>query len=136
MPVTVERVENEPVIIATIIGGLTEDIVLKIYSETAKLIENSPEEHFFRIADVRESDSTFVDIMAVIAKMRDRNLPGSPADPRITLLFLGTNQWMDIAIRAMHRPQNGNLWIPVFKDFDSVWEFIRHKQAESNGQQV
>src|SRR5688500_13250049 len=96
MPVTVYKLENEPIIHATFSGEVVAEDLLEMYRRSAVIMGTS-REIFHRIADFRQADSDMMNVLSLIRTASADEEPGSTRDPRIRGLMLGTNKWVRIA---------------------------------------
>ena len=120
MPVRVERLPNEPILIATLSGLVTEDDFIELYHLSSALI-GTEGGVFHRISDLRHATSTFSDVLRAIQKAA-QELPASLMDPQIQVTFVGENTWIIFA-RDFFLQRGINL--PVFPDLESALESVR-----------
>lgn len=131
MPITVKRLENEPILVATFSGEITVQDIAGMYEESSALIGDS-DQRIYRISDVRDATSNFVEMFGVI-KIASTGQPGSTSDPRIQAYFVGTSTWITFARNTLRTPAFGGLQIAAFETIDSALEAIRTQIGMQNG---
>ncbi|MEO8394349.1 MAG: hypothetical protein ABI700_15260 [Chloroflexota bacterium] len=124
MPVRVERLPNEPILIATLSGLVTEQDFFELYHLSSALI-GMDGGAFYRISDLRAATSTFGDILKAIQKAA-QEMPASLMDPQIQVTFVGENTWINLA-RDFFLKRGINL--PVFLDMENALESVRIRIA-------
>jgi len=124
MPVRVKRLPNEPILIATLSGLVTEQDFFELYHISSSLI-GMDGGTFHRISDLREATSTFGDILRAIQKAA-QEMPASLMDPQIQVTFVGENTWINLA-RDFFLKRGINL--PVFLDMENALESVRIRIA-------
>jgi hypothetical protein len=124
MPVRVERLPNEPILIATLSGLVTEQDFFDLYHLSSPLI-GIDGGAFHRISDLRDATSTFGDVLKAIQKAA-QEMPASLMDPQIQVTFVGVNAWIVFA-RDFFLQRGINL--PVFPDVESALESVRIRIA-------
>lgn len=123
MSVSVIRLENEPILIATLSGVVTVEMVLEVFSQSAELMGDN--QHIFhRITDVRTADSNFLEMLGVIKEAASTSA-GSTMDPRIRTTFVGTTTWMNFFRNAMMKPQFGGKKMGAFDNMDDALTSVR-----------
>lgn len=127
MSIYVERLPNEPIIIATLSGDLTSDIVQQMFDESSTLMEEI-EGKVYRITDIRLTEISFPDLVQVLGRSAHRQ-PGSPSDPRICGVLVGTHGWSRFFTESLQQEQYGQLNIPIFDDFDAALDYLREQIA-------
>ena len=101
MPVVVKRVANEPVLIATLSGFVTVDDIITMYEETAKHFANY-DGHIYRITDTRGVDSSFSDLMMILAEARKKE-GFTTNSGKVTAIIVGENEWARMTREAMRQ---------------------------------
>ena len=91
MPVKIEPVTDEPIIVVTFEGHIDLETLRNMFVETAVIFAKF-EGSVYRIADIRTADTDFVDIIKMIKAIRD-GLPASSIDPRVHGIFVGQKQF-------------------------------------------
>ncbi len=123
MPVKVERLPGEPILVMTYTGHMDVETVTKGFTESAKLAEQI-DGVVYRISDVRLGEGDFGDVMKVIAEIR-KGIPGSTADPKFRGVFVGGHQMVRLYADILKQEQFGATTIPFFKTMDEALEYIR-----------
>lgn len=135
MPASVTRPsENEAVVIATLTGHVTLEDMTEVYAQTLDLMR--PGEAFiYRITDARQADSNFADMLKILMAVKDA--PGSSADPRIEVVFVGTNAWVQMAREFLMRKEYGGSAMPIYFDMDEAYHYIEiHRQNRNRQMEV
>ncbi len=128
MPITLECLSDDPtILVATCTGFLTIEDFKDLFAQVAEMIDGV-EGQIYRIADYRQADSTFVDIMKTV--QASQNLVGSAADPRIKTIYVGTSHWIGLA-RTAYQHQLQGLQIPAFESVEDAMTYIYLEIAKS-----
>ena len=127
MAVKVEKLPAEPIIIATLSGDLTPEMVKDMFAQSAKLVDEIGG-RVYRITDIRLTDISFPDLVVVLADC-SHGQPGSPADPRIRGMLVGTHGWSHFFADSIQQEQYGGLNIPIFEDMDQAMAYIHEDMA-------
>jgi hypothetical protein len=94
---------------------------------------NGSEGRFYRINDFTAIDHLpiFSPIIRAMP-MEIRGEPGTSSDPRITPLFVGQSQSVQILVDGLAQPQYGG-WKPkLFPTVDAALDYVRYKIAASS----
>ena len=126
MPVKIEPIPDEPIIIVTFEGHIDLDTVRNMFIETASIFAKFDGD-VYRIADIRTADTDFVDIVKMIKAIRE-GLPASSIDPRMHGIFVGRNQFARMYADFMK--QMGSKPIPIFVTMEDALEYA-HLQLQS-----
>jgi hypothetical protein len=129
--VKVEKVPAEPIIIATLSGDLTPEIVQDMFAQSATLVDEigGP---VYRITDIRLTEISFHDLVLVLADC-SHGQPGSPADPRIRGMLVGTtHEWSRFFADSLQQEQYGRLNIPIFEELDQAMAYIHEEMASAS----
>jgi len=127
MPVTVERTPDKPIIILHYEGFLDLATVKSAFEQSAA-IATGIEGKVYRIADFRAAHSNFVEIVNIL-KANRANMPGSSADAKFQVIFVGQNRLAHFVADALK--QLGAAPIPFFHTPEDAMQFIeleRQKQ--------
>ncbi|MBC7810067.1 MAG: hypothetical protein H7175_02915 [Burkholderiales bacterium] len=144
MTLTVERLPNEPIIIATISGEVHEDTIIDMWRQSLELAKANGDQHFYRITNIQAITTTFRDFIHIVRRA-SMGIPGSSSDPNVTVVMVTHNHWAKSFVGAVEEEQFGALHIPVYDDMERALAYIRHeieiaahkndrKSAESEGQ--
>jgi len=118
MPVTINQVENKPIIIATFSGVVKVEDVVKTFQQSAEIMGDD-EQIYHRITDVRAATSNFMEMLGVI-KEASTGQPGSTTDTRIKTTFVGTTTWIAFFRNALQSPQFGGKNMAAFESMDEA----------------
>ena len=125
MPVTIEQIPNEPIILLRYQGFLDVATVTEAFIKSVALATNI-EGTVYRIADVREAESTFVEVMNIIKA--SRSTAGSTTDNKFRVIFVGDNQLIRFYMQIL-----ANLGAPplrIFHTLEDAMEYIRLERAK------
>lgn len=125
MPATVERLEGEPIVVATLTGHLTIADVLTVYQRTSELRQDMPA-HIYRVTDVRATEADFAEMMKILKQAAEQST-SSTVDPTVTVVFVGKTGWAKLFIDAMRQQQRGGVQIPVYHKMDDALAYIRNE---------
>lgn len=123
MPVTINQLENKPIIIAAFEGVVTVDDVIQTFQESAEIMGDD-QQSYHRITDVRNATSNFIEMLGVI-KEASSGQPGSTTDPRIKTTFVGTTTWIAFFRNALKSPQFGGKSMAAFESMDDALASIQ-----------
>src|SRR5690349_4479910 len=101
MPVTVERLPNEPIIHAHLWGVIEISCIKDMYEWSVPLIEEIGGT-VWRVTDAREVESTFSDVVQILGKIAS-DTPGSTTDPRVKSVLVGNSQWVKFVAEAIQQ---------------------------------
>src|SRR6185295_4247792 len=116
MPGSVERLANEPILIASYTGQVVVDDVRHVFERSAELIA-ADEKVVFRITDMVHSNTDFAEVLKM-ARVLGSGVPGSTTDPRIRAVMVGRGKWAKLFADTIQQKQFGGFHIPLFKDID------------------
>lgn len=120
MSVTVYRLDNDPILIATFVGNIDSELMRTMYAQSDALI--GEHETVFRVTDFRQVTTQFEEIMRLFAAATS-DIAGSTMDARIRPILLGDNQWSRIAQDVMTR--SGDMEIPIFASMGDAMKYIQ-----------
>jgi hypothetical protein len=129
MPVTVYRLPDAPILIATFTGEVNGDVMVEMFRRSDDLIQDE-EITVYRISDFRQATSTPLAILTILKAIVVGG-PGSPKDRRINSVLLGDNQWVKIGHDTLMSPAFGGYSIPMFPTMSDAMEYIRVQIARS-----
>lgn len=130
MPVTVYKIENEPIIHATFSGEIVAEDLMEMYRRSAAIMGTS-RETFLRLADFRQADSDMKSVLTLIRTASTDMEEGSTRDPRIKGVMLGTNKWVKIAQETLNQMGLGTS-IPLFEKLGDALDYARVQIALGN----
>lgn len=123
MPGSVERLANEPILIARYTGQVVVGDVRHVFERSAELIE--PDETvIFRITDMLHSTTDFSEVLKM-ARELGSGVPGSTGDKRIHPAIVGSGKWAKLFADTIQQKQYGGFHIPLFKDMDDALAYAR-----------
>jgi len=127
---TVVQLENEPIIVVTIIGYLDIAMARAIYARIAE-IAATLQGPIYRITDVRQEHTTFAEIIGVI-KEASKSTAGSTSDPRIKNVFVGNEKMARVA-RDVLRTMMGGVSMPMFATMEDALTHIHNELSQRAG---
>jgi len=130
MPVTVYKLDNEPIIHATFSGEIVVGDLLEMYHRSAAIMGTS-REIFHRISDFRHADSDMMNVLTLIRTVSADDEPGSTRDPRIKGVMLGSNKWVRIGQATLNQMGLGSM-IPLFEKLGEALDYVRVQIAPGN----
>jgi hypothetical protein len=127
MSIKVEQLPDEPIIVVTLSGDITVEVVQDMFAQCAQLADDMGG-RVYRLTDIRLTEITFPELVQVLSKI-SKGQPGSPSDPRICGVLLGTHGWSRFFVDSLHQEQYGQLNIPIFEEFDAALDYLREQIA-------
>ena len=127
MPVQVERIPDQPIIVLHYEGFLDLETVKSAFIQSAAFAAGI-EGTVYRIADIRNATSNFVEIVNILKASRT-NVQGSAIDSKFQVIFVGQNQLAHLYADALK--QLGAAPIPFFDTMEDAMQYIeldRQKQ--------
>jgi hypothetical protein len=122
MPITLERLPNEPILVATYTGHITLEDIRGLYRATAELIGDEPGT-FHRISDTRGATSDFMEMLKTVQTVT-QEMAGSSLDQRIQVTFVGTTSWIRFLREAFAKR---GVLTSAFEDLESALESVRYR---------
>ncbi len=126
MPVQVNKLPDEPIILLTYDGSVDVETVKSAFQQSVELMSEI-NGAVYRISDVRAIDAdetTIGQLFKLIAELR-RDTSGSSADPRIHGVFVGGHQLARIYADFMRQQQFGGTLIPFYHTLEEALDYIR-----------
>lgn len=120
MAVTLEKLEGEPIVIATYTQTMTLEDVKAAYTFTEPYLDEI-EGTIYRINDVQQVKIDFPMVTNII-KDSTQQLPASTQSERVQPVFVGRSNMIDIVRDAMAKFGKS---LPVFESIDKALEGIR-----------
>ncbi len=120
MPVSVQRLPDEPIIVATLVGEITLEDVKEVYKTTHELIGDEPG-IFHRITDTTQATSNFMDMLQMI-QVATQSMPSSTQAANIRVTFVGTTHWINFLRNAF---QKRGVTMGAFEEMDDALAAVR-----------
>lgn len=130
MPISVERLPDEPIIIATYSGHITINDIKTMYQTTADLMGDE-QVTFHRISDVRGATSDFMEMLKTV-QSSTQEMRGSSSDKRIHVTYVGTSTWIRFTSQAF---ASRGIVSSAFEDMETALESVRLSIASERNQQ-
>ena len=131
MPVKVERLPGEAIVIATCSGLLDVPTLHEMFAQTATLM-NEDDSLMYRIADYYGVTSSFADLLANAQEASRDGAPASTTDPRIRPMFVGSEEWQAQARAAFGKNPFRSVPIPIFGSVDDAIVYARQELAKED----
>lgn len=122
MPIIVERLADEPILIAVYTGHITFEEVLDMYHTSADLIGDDPRV-FYRISDTRGATSDFASMLKLV-QAANQATAGSSIDSRIQVTYVGTTTWIKFLRDTFAKR---GVLMPAFEDMETALESVRYR---------
>jgi len=124
MPILLEKLPNEPILIATYSGHVTIKEMRQMFAETLRHMDGHSG-YIYRIADISGLDADFEEILA-INQQAAQVTPGSTHDPNMVVVFVGKNEWVKLVQQdALFQEALQALNIPIFDDLKDALAAVR-----------
>ncbi len=123
MSIEITLLADLPVICVVFHEALTLEGVQYVFQKSTELTQGMPAP-IYRISDIRKAQTSFAEMLKILQAARGGRA-GSPTDPRIRQLFVGSNQWINMARNVMEQPQFGGVQIPIFASMDDAIAYVR-----------
>jgi hypothetical protein len=120
---SVERLPDEPIIIARLDGLVDADTARQVFEETARLAEGMTG-HLYRITDCTCIDADLPNTMGMLLEAT-KGKPASTSDPNVTVVLVGGHQLTAFYSQAMAQPQFGGVNVRVFPSVEEALVYIR-----------
>ncbi len=122
MPIVVERLADEPILIAVYTGHITFEEVVDMYRTSAELIGTDPR-MFYRISDTRGATSDFAAMLKLV-QAANQATAGSSIDSRIQVTYVGTTTWIKFLRDTFAKR---GVLMPAFLDLETALESVRYR---------
>lgn len=129
---SVERLPDEPIIIATLDGMVDAETSRQVFEETARLAAGITE-HVYRITDCTRIDADLPNTMGMLLEVT-KGKPASTSDPNVTVVLVGGHQLTKFYAQAMAQPQFGGISVPVFPSVAEALVHIRFQIRRQRSQ--
>ncbi len=127
MPIIVERLATEPILIAVYTGHITIEEVLDMYRTSSELIADDPRV-FHRISDTRGANTDFAAMLKLVQAANQANA-GSSTDGRIQVTYVGTTSWIKFLRDTFAKR---GVLMPAFEDLETALESVRYRIKTEN----
>jgi hypothetical protein len=126
MPTRVERVPGKPILIATLTGQITAELLKEMFEQSARLADGMGD-RIYRITDVSNVEVDFGGLVLALATASSEKQPGSSADPRFIGMLVGSHKWSQIFAESIKQEQYGHINIPLFEGMDAAMTHIEEQ---------
>lgn len=128
MPVQVELLPDEPIVIAVLWGDLTVEDIRSVFAQSAELVRNR-RPPIYRILDLRSINVSLNEIIEVLTEGL-RNIPGSSADARFKDSLVGSEGMPKLYVDFMRKKTGSRLLLPMYTSFDTALHAARQQIAD------
>lgn len=126
MPVTVQQLPDEPILMTTLFGQATYEDYLTMYAEIQKFREGNTG-IMYRITDTTQvNEVAFAQVIETL-KIASKGTVGSATDPNMRVVYVANRPTVLFGLNAMRQQQFGGIEIPVFKTLEDALAFVRHE---------
>jgi hypothetical protein len=129
MPITVERLPEKPILVATYTRQITLEDVKGMYEQSGRLAQDIAGA-IYRISDTREAKTSLIEILH-IARVAGSEMPGSTSDPRIHVIFVGTNESTRMMVDVLRQPQYVGKQFAIFRSMEEALESIEYQRGKA-----
>lgn len=123
MPVSVERLANEPIVIAKLSGKITKEDIVHMFEASIDLTTDV-EGRIYRITNVLDAETNFMEMVSIIREAGS-GVRGSTSDPNVRVVFVGRSHWIDFTRQALLQPQFGGVNLSLFTEMNDALDFVR-----------
>lgn len=127
MPIHIERLPDEPIVLATMTGQVTAVEIKELFARTLELSQDIPGT-IYRITDVRSADATFSDLLFILAELSSKQ-PFATSDPRVKGVLVGRHFASQLTSDSLKQRQYGALNLPLFDDMETALEYLHDCMA-------
>ena len=129
MPVTIKRLPDQPIIIASYSGHITVGDVLSVFTRSAEIVKPS-DNTIYRISHIENTEAEFADILH-FAQTSASDVPGSSTDSRFHPVIVGHDKWIKLFVQFMSKKQFGGVVVPCFLTLSQALEYVQSDIAKS-----
>ena len=127
MPVTVHRLPDERILVATLSGDITIEDVMIMYEQSSAVIAGE-EGVFHRITDTRKATSSFPEMLKVLQRAT-QEMPAATSSGQIKVTFVGTTTWIEFVRNAFAAR---GIQMGAFRDMEIALESVRIQLKQDN----
>jgi hypothetical protein len=127
MPVSVQRLPGERILIATLTGEITIEDVMYMYQQSSTLIAGE-EGVFHRITDTRKAKSSFPEMLKVLQRAT-QEMPAATSSGQVKVTFVGTTTWIDFIRNAF---ATRGIQMGAFRDMELALQAVRIQLNQEN----
>ena len=128
MPITIEMLPNEPIIIARLQGRITAEDAADYVRMCVDLVANNSA-NYFRIHEVTDAEIAISDMLPISTYM-GANLPASLRDSRFQEIFVGNSQTSRMYADILCKQALDGAQLPFFNTLDDALAFVSGQQAK------
>lgn len=134
MTVTLEKLPDEPILLATLSGDVKLEEMEQIYAQTAELLQ-ATHTRLYRITRIENNTTSFMDILKIL-QAAGKGKPGSSSDPNVTVIFLGSGSLIQFITNALRQPQFAGVKLPIFPTLEEALLYVRYDREHRSTQEM
>jgi hypothetical protein len=124
MPISFDFVDESPILIMNAEGHFSIQDAREMFVRSAEF-KKEIGGHMYRISDFSAAESTFTEVLGILRLASNMDLPGSTADPDVSVIVVGDNKWAKMATELLKQPQFHGLNIPIFDTQQEAIQYAR-----------
>jgi hypothetical protein len=125
MSFSIKLLEDMPILLVTIEGDFTVELICQMFEQSAAYASQT-NRLLYRMVDTTCMTSSFIDVVQMV-RVAGTDIPGSPRDPRLVSMFIGSNAITRLSADLMRQKQ---LNMPVFPNCDEALRYIYRHMVE------
>lgn len=123
MSATIQRLDDEPIIIVTHEGHLTLEISESVTAQVAEILENS-DVPLYGIIDVRDVTSSFSEILDILIQ-QSRRTPGTLPTQQGRVVLVGSHVLIRLFQKLLRERRFGGVILSVYYSMDEALAAVR-----------
>jgi predicted proteasome-type protease len=128
VPITIEKLPGEPIIVVTCSGHLDRQAMTDMFAQTMTLMQDA--KAIYRIVDYHAVTTPFGDVLRAVQEATANHPHGSTTDPHIKPVMVGGEGWLSQAREAFAKQPFGAVQIPMFNDMAEAVMAVRQQISE------
>jgi len=128
MPITVEMLPDEPIIIVTLAGRITTDDTVDFITASADLAQQTGDT-IYRITDLTDAEIALPDMLPVITTIA-ADTPASIRDPRFCGIFVGNARTSRLYTDIIRTQVFNGEELPFFRTVDEALQFVQGQRKQ------
>lgn len=127
MPVAVEQIPNQPIIVVTVTEPFDPFKEMPVSTRQFQELTASIQGTIYRIVNVTRLKMLFNDLVNVLAA---DTRGGAGADPRVRTVIVGSGEMVELGVKAMKQQQYGAKETPMFASMDEALAYVNAELAK------
>ena len=130
MPITVEPIPNEAILLATFTEPFSPNPhIREMFLAVAELRDELPGSAFCILVDVRAVKTGFGDMVMTLGEVRQAIKTAPESDRDVVLAMIGSGGLIELAANAMKQAQYGNWTMPLFSSLEDAIAYAKSRVA-------